>query len=126
MLKTLITGIAAAALALPALADCARDEADLRAKAAEVTELATKIEAHRQLVQTASGNAGKAATPEEKQAFDDQLDTYESELDDLKSARGSSLYDIVDISASYAKACKAPAQPLLDELGIKAEALPEY
>ena len=75
-----------------------------------------------------AGPAGveKAATPEEKTTFEDQLGTYETELDDLKAARGSLLYDVLDLTMTYQKACKAPAQPLLDELGIKAEDLPEY
>lgn len=126
MLKILAIGFTAAALGLPALADCGGEEAALRAKSAEVAELAIKIDAHRELVSAASQSAETAATPEEKAMFDDQLSTYETELDDLKAARGSALYDVLDLTATYQKACKTPAQPLLDELGIKAEDLPEY
>lgn len=126
MLKTLTVSIAAVALVLPAMADCAGEEASIRAKAAEVADFNTKIEAHRALVQTASTGVEKAATPEEKATFEDQLGTYETELDDLKAAKGSLLYDVLDLTMTYQKACKAPAQPLLDELGIKAEDLPEY
>ena len=126
MLKTLTMSIVAGALVLPAMADCAGEEAAIRAKAAEVAEMSTKVEAHRALVQTASAGVEKAATPEEKTTFEDQLGTYETELDDLKAARGSLLYDVLDLTMTYQKACKAPAQPLLDELGIKAEDLPEY
>jgi hypothetical protein len=125
MLRTLMAGAAMAVLAGTAAADCAGDEAGIRAKAAEVTDLAAKIEAQRTLVQEASAGFKSAATDAEKATFDEQLSAAETTMDDLKSAHNSALYDIVDLSLSYKKTCKGPAQPLLDELGIKAEDLPD-